>query len=321
MCVRRPIQCQWGLSLIELMIALSIGLVLSGAVLTVFVNATRSLNAVERYAQMQENGRFALRVLREDLMMTDFWARVTSTDTIDNSKVEISNGDCGEAIFLYDASTGLLGNDNHDEDATKQFSVCSDIGDVRRSNSDVIAIKRVSGTATDTPVEDTVYVRSNGTTAWFLSDADTSSPDPGYSDWEYKPRIYFIRRFYESDGDNTPALCRRELDGLTLSKTVCVAAGIEDLRVQYGIDSDGDAVPDFYTASPLADQMKTVIAARVYLLARSVDTDPQYTDFKTYVLGDQIIGPFDDPEEQRYYRSVLSSTILLRNSAALSLLE
>ena len=56
---------QTGLTLVELMIAVTIGLVISGAVLGVYVNAVRSFSQDERYARMQENGRYALRVLAD----------------------------------------------------------------------------------------------------------------------------------------------------------------------------------------------------------------------------------------------------------------
>ena len=54
-----------------------------------------------------------------------------------------------------------------------------------------------------------------------------------------------------------------------------------------------------------------------YLLARSTEPDPQYTDAKTYVLGDRTVGPFEDG----HYRRVYSSTVMLRNTANLSLLN
>ena len=112
-------------------------------------------------------------------------------------------------------------------------------------------------------------------------------------------------------------LCRRELAGNGMTATTCLAEGIEDLRVQFGIDTDDDGIPDLYAPNPTVAQMENVVVVRLYVLARSRDTDPAYTDTKTYNLGDVTIGPLNDG----YYRSVFTSTVALRNTANLALLE
>ena len=73
---------QRGLSMVELMIAMAIGMVITASVLTAYVSASRNFAMDERYARMQENARYALRVLGEDLLMADFWGQTISTDNI-----------------------------------------------------------------------------------------------------------------------------------------------------------------------------------------------------------------------------------------------
>ena len=48
------------------------------------------------------------------------------------------------------------------------------------------------------------------------------------------------------------------------------------------------------------------------LQAGSVEAAPRYTNSKTYQLGDLTFGPFND----RFYRRVYTTTVLLRNPAA-----
>ena len=61
---------QGGFSLIELMISLTLGLILSAAVVQVMIsnNSTERLN--RSIASAQENGRFIIARLRNDLIMT-----------------------------------------------------------------------------------------------------------------------------------------------------------------------------------------------------------------------------------------------------------
>ena len=63
--------------------------------------------------------------------------------------------------------------------------------------------------------------------------------------------------------------------------------------------------------------MENAVSARVYLLARSIDTDPHFSNATQYVLGDATIPAANDG----YYRRVYSTTIALRNTTARSLMQ
>lgn len=60
---------QFGLSLIELMIAIALGVVLLLGLIQIFGGVRASFNAAEARARIQENGRFALEFLRRDARM------------------------------------------------------------------------------------------------------------------------------------------------------------------------------------------------------------------------------------------------------------
>ncbi|WP_346766586.1 PilW family protein [Paraglaciecola sp. 20A4] len=65
-------QCQYqsGFTLIELMIALALGLVISGAVIQVMVSSRVTQGINQAVTSVQENGRFAISRLRQDTLMT-----------------------------------------------------------------------------------------------------------------------------------------------------------------------------------------------------------------------------------------------------------
>jgi Tfp pilus assembly protein PilW len=64
---------QLGLSLIELMVAITLGLLVMAAVLALFMNVTRTNTEMAKTNRQIENGRFAIQVLQDDLAHAGFW--------------------------------------------------------------------------------------------------------------------------------------------------------------------------------------------------------------------------------------------------------
>jgi type IV pilus assembly protein PilW len=63
---------QRGLSLIEIMVALTLSLVLTAGVITIFVNNKQSYRIQEASARLQENARFAINLLEQDIHQARF---------------------------------------------------------------------------------------------------------------------------------------------------------------------------------------------------------------------------------------------------------
>lgn len=334
-------RAQRGLTLIELMLGVTLGFLVSGVVLSLYINTSRGLAQNERYAWMQENARFSLKALSDDLTMADFWGQIIATDVI-STNVTSPAGDCGIDIDIFNGDTAILGNNYHASPAATQFTPCAAITANLRPNTDMLAVKRVEGSSTASSFVDVadvdgdadtteiltlgasnlvngqVYLRGSRSAGVFIDNASSGNPPgTGQSDWRYTPRIYFVRDHYETVGDGIPALCRLAIAGAGMTTTECIAEGIEDFHVQYGIDTDGNAIANIYTASPTLSEMENAVSARVYLLARSVDPDPHFTNDTQYVLGDAVIAAANDG----YYRRVYSTTISLRNTTARSLMQ
>ncbi|MBT4108256.1 MAG: prepilin-type N-terminal cleavage/methylation domain-containing protein, partial [Proteobacteria bacterium] len=64
---------QQGVTLIELMVALAIGLIATAAMLKVYIDASRIYRFNDGLARLQENGRFALEFVRRDVRAAGFW--------------------------------------------------------------------------------------------------------------------------------------------------------------------------------------------------------------------------------------------------------
>lgn len=76
---------QRGVSLIELMVAITIGLVISGAMLGIFVTAGRSNADLARSGQVNESGRFSLQIVANEVSRAGFWGGwVPAFDDLDS---------------------------------------------------------------------------------------------------------------------------------------------------------------------------------------------------------------------------------------------
>lgn len=73
---------QRGLSLVELMVAMVIGLFLTAGVFTMFSMSSSNVTTTSQFNQLQENGRIALAILERDLTQLAFMGDMTGTDFI-----------------------------------------------------------------------------------------------------------------------------------------------------------------------------------------------------------------------------------------------
>ncbi|WP_411728114.1 PilW family protein [Methyloglobulus sp.] len=64
---------QQGFSLIEILIAMLIGLFLLGGLLQIFTGAKQSNRMQENLSRLQENGRFAMNFITRDIRLAGFW--------------------------------------------------------------------------------------------------------------------------------------------------------------------------------------------------------------------------------------------------------
>src|SRR5687767_120670 len=69
----RPLWRQAGLSLVELMVAMTISLVILAALVALFTNTSRSNREFARANGMIESGRLAIQVLEADILHAGYW--------------------------------------------------------------------------------------------------------------------------------------------------------------------------------------------------------------------------------------------------------
>ena len=332
---------QAGLTLVELMVALAIGTLLLLGVGVLFTQNKQSYRQNEDLARMQEEARFAIDELSRDISMVGFVAEIPDPSGIQTTPFETMLGStvsCGAAgaprNWFYDFSESLLeaslavSNNVLNGTAANQLFSCIPAGEFE-PGTDIIGIKRTSGSPSGwgnlpnrvdraTP-GNRIYFRESGAEARLLDDAgraaDATAALAPFQDWEYTPRIYFIRNFSVTPLDGIPSLCRVRLvndgTGGTPPEHVqeCIAQGVEDLQLLYGIDTTADGSANTFLSNPTGEDLSNLVSVRIYLLMRTVNQDMGYEDTRTYVVGDKA--PYTPAD--RFHRRIYSSTVMVRN--------
>jgi type IV pilus assembly protein PilW len=321
---------QGGFSIVELMVALALSMTLAVAVVSVFTNNSYSFNQDENISRMQDDARFALREIAFDVSMAGLWGdlHVPAIVTPDpNLGIGTDCGPAGELNWMYrtvDAGTGeahsLMAIDNATGADVVAQHACFD-GAELLEGTDVVSIKRVAGAEAAVPNAGGVYLRTNGTVGLLYRAPFPAAPAvvvaAPMADWEYRPSIYYVRQFANTPGDGIPTLCRKVLRGAGPAMTTeCLATGIEDLQIEYGIDTSEDGHPNLFVTNPSLTDIQNVVSARIFLLARTTDIDTRYTNEKTYSISN---APDYEPGDS-FHRRVFSTTVSIQNIRSLNMM-
>ena len=302
---------QRGLSLIELMISITIGLLILVALSTLFVNQSKTRSELDKSNRMIENGRYALEVLSGDLRMAGYYGEFTPSSGVPAipgslpDPCSTSASDIAAALQLavqgYDAAA-----------PTSQISgpPCSftySAGNARTLNpgSDVLVIRRAS---TATPIVQGValdgihYIQASlcqyDTTQYKVDtvkanftlrqrNCTATSTTPYANLRNMLVHVYFVSpNNRASPADGIPTLKMLELDATTHNFIVTpLVEGIEYMQLEYGLDTSNDGIADSFVSAPATSDWPNVVAVKVNLLARNNEPTKGYSDTKTYTLG------------------------------------
>ena len=322
---------QYGFSLIEIMVSLVLGLVVLAMVLNVFINTKQNHVQNDRISDVLENGRFAIRQLATDLKSVGYMGGMYDMGLLvrDTSLSIASADDCGtssETNWTFDVTTyqHIQFINKTTASAANTQHKCISTSEIQ-ADTDVLVVKRaytVDETNNASKTDNSVYLRTDYSTGclwWYNSSSSTAPsgsncPNAGYKDWRYMTHIYYIRKTNDA-GDTIPTLCRKTLTSASnapVMADVCLAEGIEKFHVQFGIDTSAprDGIPDKFLSAPSASDMERVTSAKIFVLVRANKEDPVFTNTKTYSMGN-----YSYPVNDKYYRRVYSTTVLLRNPA------
>ena len=339
-------QTQRGLSLIELMVAITIGLLILAALSTLFISQTNIRNELDKSNRMIDNGRYALEVLSENIKVTGFYdsyAPLGAATAVPTpcTLTAITNATSNNNVLLhhvqgYDAATASSAIASPPCGLTS-LKNGSDILVLRRtSTSSILATAAVAGSAyfqvsncaNDTSPSYKLALGSAGFTT--LRKRNCITP----SDLRlFVEQTYFVSP-NNTAGDGIPTLKRIELDPSGAFVTTPLVEGIEYMQVEYGVDgdinadgvmddingdgqvnnNDLDGVADSYNAAPAAANWPNIMSIKIYIISRNIETTKSYTDTKTYSLG--MAGTYTPASADHYKRHAYTQVIRLVNPSS-----
>lgn len=267
---------QTGLSLIELLVSMIIGLFITIGISSVYVGNKRTSMTTDELSLLQANGRAVLEQL---------------TEVIEHTGYKSMGGSLGADMFILEAVS---------------TSRCRDGTDSVNNPTLFSAIENNTATG------DTIGVVYLGDDSLVADCTGAEIPndcrlyDTGTAPIIAAARIY---NYFQSkvDADGMPVLmCSGSVGGTE----EVVAEGVENLQISYGEDADGDGAADRFVNSDDVTNWASIVSVNVAVLVRSLNPVASAASSRSYQLLDDVIINTND----KYLRAVFTTTIRLRNA-------
>jgi type IV pilus assembly protein PilW len=266
-----------GFSLVELMVALTIGGLLIAGTVFIYSQSRTTFTLNEAQARLQEDARYVMSVIEPEIQLAgyygfnnqagniSFWnagmqthvSALRQDDPIFPSVPVILHA-CG-TNWALDLFMGVQGADNT-YDWAPFGANCAASGGGAQPDTDTLTIRRAA-VATSAPAANRLQIYTNrlapNENFLFLANA---APGPITANTTEVRNLvvqgYYISR--DSEGINgVPALRRKSLIEGPNWRDEEIMRGVEDLQVQFGIDVgddlDGDGTPDDVLGDGVAD--------------------------------------------------------------------
>ncbi len=321
-----------GFSLVEVLVALVISLFLLGGVIQMYAGNKATYNFSEAISRIQENGRFAIDIITQDLRLAGFRGCATANfvnylntghadydaslhDFFNESSIEGTentgtNGSDG--LIIRGAAPGQA-NIIAPFNTTLSSNINININDFMQQGDIALISKCVNsgvGGVVGADIFQVTGVGSVGGTNNSLAHG-IGTEVPGNSSanlsqtYQQDTAIFKMQTVTYSIGTGAsgePALFRAEFTDVRE-----LVDGIEQMQILYGINTDANPTPNQYVTSNNVPDWNQVTAVRIMLLLVSTETLPG--ENQTYFYNNQTITATDFK-----LRHVFTTTVALRNN-------
>jgi type IV pilus assembly protein PilW len=329
---------QRGFTLIEVMVAMTIGLIISALVVTIFSASSTTYHAADTLGALQETGRVALDSIDRDVQMAGF--RGCNSNNVENSGPLI-NVITAPNAFSHDLGAAIQGHEYTGPGWTPALPpAITGAAPAPVAGSDVLVVRVAVGTpgtlsgpmvsaTSDIPLfsaagfnaNDTAFIADCNETAAFtvtgiagtslrhvVGAFNTNASLGRVFDVDALVMRFETHAYYVAPSSRNPAT---ETSLWMLSSAAAgpveVVEDVEGLQIQYGEDTDADYVANvFHKANAVVD-FTQVVALQVNLLLRGAASNEAQM-VTNYVFNGRTVVPAD-----RYTRRVYTATIQLRN--------
>ena len=313
---------QAGVTLVELMVALTIGSFLMVGAVQVYNQSRHAFVINESIARVQETAQFAMDTIEADIRMASNWGRhsrgsavVGRSVTGDANPLTLATPAACGAAWALDLARPIEGNNNN------YGLACGAVGGAQ-INSDTVTTRRATVAAS--PLQPgRLQIQTTRIQGELFADGNVPSAfDPVASE----THNLLVNTYYVAANSTlipgVPTLRRKMLTSVGGVPTVVdqeVAPGVQNLQLQFGVDVDQDNTVDRYVnpgdaiLDPLAVGFipgARVLTARIWLVVRGISLELGIQDLRNYQPGDINLGVYTDA----FRRMQVSKTILLRNA-------
>lgn len=325
---------QQGFSLVELMVAMTIGFIVVAAVGYVYLSSRQSFRLTDSMSRMQENGRLAIETLARDVRMAGYVGcgnlKNATVTTIANPPVPVMS--MATAITGQDsaASTANFLGTTITRPAGDTISVMGAfgggvnlVGNLAPSNANI----QINGNPYDFAVGDVLMVTnctnadifrptnvsSGGSVTMSHSNATNTGNRVGtYGSDGVVLKMDRFTYFIGTNPAGKRALYRTNLAKGVPEGTVELVEDVWDMQIEYGQDTNGDGAADTYNdATTVGANWAQVVSARISLLLVSPENNI-VPSLQTYNFnGAAVTAAAGD---SRLFQ-VLGTTIAVRNRA------
>ncbi|MBM2853678.1 MAG: hypothetical protein HW417_606 [Steroidobacteraceae bacterium] len=328
---------QRGLSLIELMVAMSIGLFLLAGAVSVLGKGRDLYRTNDAAARLQETARYAMSTIEADLRMANYWGLMSRADLVENGPtLDLANipvvdpayalpadlsgyaatiDECGDA-WAVKLPAYIEGNNNGYGYDCPEFDTAvgsSDQLTVRRASAQIIDAGSLAASAGQIKIQSSRMLGalfSGGAlpVGYSLAPQSESRAIVAHG--------YYVDQASEQDA-GTPSLRRKQLGFVGGTPAILdqeIVPGVEDLQLEFGLDLDADQNADYFVPPGTAIAAgREIVAVRVWLLVRAEQPEFTFTDDRTYSYADRVGGAAYTPADN-FRRVLVSKTIALRNT-------
>ncbi|MEM7303994.1 MAG: PilW family protein [Pseudomonadota bacterium] len=343
---------QHGVTFVELLVALTLGLLLLGGIMQVYLGTKTTYQVSEGLSRLQENTRFSIDMMARDIRMAGYLP--CSQPQTSKNVLNASSGDWWRPVF-NGGIQGFEAGVSTFPDAISDVADGNDAILIRRAGKEVAAVNFLDTTSnqfimqTDfgdqwndhqgnlfvacDPNHAALFqagaVSTSGPTTKISIGATSGSLSPGNSSMDlerafgndaqiatYSPVIYYISESVSGDGNSL----FREYTYVVTDNTIKtereeMLQGVENMQILYGLDEDGDGVANRYVRADIvqgANAWSDVVTVRVGLLFASEDGVRDIDDLDDNTY--LVANTVIDPDDDRRKRYVSSMTVNVRNS-------
>lgn len=304
---------QRGMTLVEWMISITIGLILLAGLTALIAQQSSTQGELDKSNRQVENGRYALQLLQEDIQMAGYYGEFSDVSSIPVPGV--LPDPCLKAVS--DLESAMVFPVQGYDSFTTGLPSCINAAD-HVPSTDILVVRRLDpatlplATATS-GAGGQVYLQSGLTaTGLVFSKKMGTGATPAEFTLYKKDRatpallrkflvhIYFVSpcnvpvaancSSAADDGMPIPTLKMLELSASGATTTMVstpLVEGIENMQIDYGIDTTDDGSPDgqFVATPATVADWRNLVALRVHLLVRNNAASSGYLDPKIYSMG------------------------------------